>query len=157
MPEIFGSYRPGLPLGSSSWQWNLLNVGYNHQSNGRSDVLTRSWDRVYAEFGVERTNLALLARVWYPFNDDDNPDIADYYGYGSLTAIYKLDGHSLSLMVRGNLSEGRGAGQLTWMSPKILGPLRAYVQAFTGYGETLLDYNWPQNTIGVGLALNDML
>ncbi len=156
MPEIFGSYRPGLALGRS-WQWNLINVGYNHQSNGRSDVLSRSWDRVYAEFGVERENIALLGRVWYPFNEDDNPDIADYYGYGSLTAIYKLNGHSFSLMLRGNLSERRGAGQLTWMSPKILGPLRAYVQAFTGYGETLLDYNWPQNTIGVGVALNDML
>ena len=45
-----------LALGSS-WQWNLLNVGYNHQSNGRSDVLSRSWDRVYAEFGTMRTSV----------------------------------------------------------------------------------------------------
>ena len=33
MPEIFGSFRPGVDIGG--WQWNLLNFGYTHQSNGR--------------------------------------------------------------------------------------------------------------------------
>jgi phospholipase A1 len=43
------------------------------------------------------------------------------------------------------------------MSPRILGPLRGYVQAFTGYGESMIDYNWNQSTIGFGIALNDAL
>ena len=156
MPEVFASYRPGLNLGG--FQWNLLNLGYNHESNGRSDPLSRSWDRIFAQFGIERGNLALLAKVWYPFNyDQDNPDITDYYGYGSIAAIYKWNSNSFSLTARGNLSQGKGAVQLTWMSPKLLGPLRAYVQGFSGYGESLIDYNWYQNTIGIGVALNDML
>jgi phospholipase A1 len=156
MPELFASYRPGLEWGG--WRWNLLNVGYNHQSNGRTDTLSRSWDRIIATFGVERENFALLAKVWYPFNyEDDNPDIKDYYGYGSLTGIYKWRDHSFSLMVRGNVREGKGAAELTWMSPRLLGPLRAYVQGFAGYGESLIDYNWNQNTIGIGVAINDAL
>jgi phospholipase A1 len=43
------------------------------------------------------------------------------------------------------------------MSPTVLGPLRAYVEAFSGYGDSLIDYNWYQNTIGIGVALNDYL
>jgi phospholipase A1 len=156
MPEVFVSYRPGIQLGAL--QWNLLNVGYTHQSNGRTDTLSRSWDRIVATFGFERENFALLAKAWYPFNyRDDNPDITDYYGYGSLTGIYKWRGHSFSLMARGNVSKGKGAAELTWMSPRLLGPLRAYVQGFTGYGESMIDYNWNQSTIGFGVALNDAL
>jgi phospholipase A1/A2 len=156
MPELFVSYRPGLELGG--FHWNLLNVGYNHQSNGRSDLLSRSWDRIIATFGIERGDFALLAKAWYAFNyEEDNPDIARYYGYGSLTGIYKWRDHSFSLMVRGNPGTGKGAAELTWMSPRLLGPLRAYVQGFAGYGESLIDYNWNQRTIGAGIALNDAL
>jgi phospholipase A1 len=157
MPELFVSYRPGIDLGGG-FHWNLLNVGYTHQSNGRSDTLSRSWDRIIATFGFERANFALLAKAWYPFNyREDNPDITDFYGYGSLTGIYKWRDHSFSLMARGNLSKGKGAAELTWMSPRLLGPLRAYIQGFTGYGESLIDYNWNQSTIGAGIALNDAL
>jgi phospholipase A1 len=157
MPELFVSYRPGIDLGHG-FKWNLLNVGYTHESNGRSDILSRSWDRIIATFGVEREDFAVLAKVWYAFNyKEDNPDIADYYGYGSLTGIYKWRGNSFSLMLRGNPGTGKGAAELTWMSPRLLGPLRAYVQGFTGYGESLIDYNWNQRTIGIGVAINDAL
>jgi phospholipase A1 len=157
MPEAFVSHRPGIDLGGG-FHWNLLNVGYNHQSNGRTDILSRSWDRFIATFGVERGDLALLAKAWYPFNyDEDNPDIKDFYGYGSLTAIYKWRGHSFSLMGRGNVSKGKGAAQMSWTSPRLLGPIRGYVQAFTGYGESMIDYNWNQSTIGIGIAINDLL
>jgi phospholipase A1 len=159
MPEVLVSYRPGIEF----WgvHWNLLNLSFNHQSNGRTDLLSRSWNRIIATFGFERENFALLANAWYRIKEsddkDDNPDITDYYGYGSLTALYKWRDHSFTLMGRGNLSTGKGAAQFTWTSPRLLGPIRAYVQAFAGYGESLIDYNWNQNTIGAGIAINDEL
>jgi phospholipase A1 len=160
MPEAFVSYRPGVDLGGG-FRWNLLNVGLNHQSNGRTDSLSRSWNRAIATFGVERENFAVLASVWYRLKedeaDDDNPDITDYYGYGSLTAVYKWREHSFTLIGRGNVRTGKGAAQLAWMSPRLLGPIRAYAQAFSGYGESMIDYNWNQTTIGVGVAINDEL
>jgi phospholipase A1/A2 len=159
MPELMLSYRPDVSFGG--FHWRLFNFGYNHQSNGRADPISRSWDRLIAEFGIERGNFALLIRPWYRIQEDesqdDNPDIIDYYGYGDITAIYKWRGHSFSLMGRGNLSTEKGAAQFSWTSPPLLGPLRGYVQAFTGYGDSLIDYNWKQNAIGIGVTLNDLL
>jgi phospholipase A1 len=160
MPEIFVSYRPGvdLPLG---FKWNLVNFGYNHQSNGRTDSLSRSWDRLIASFGVERENLAVFADVWWRIPEstekDDNPDITDYYGHGGIGALYRWREDSFSAWLRGNVRTGKGAFQLGWTSPPILGPLRGYVQVFAGYGESLIDYNWRQTTIGAGVALSDGL
>jgi phospholipase A1 len=158
MPELFVSYRPGVDLGGG-FNWNLLNFGYNHQSNGRSDVLSRSWDRLFATFGVERENLALYGTVWYRLpessSQDDNPDITDYYGYGELTGLYRWQGNSFKLSARGNVATGKGSVQAGWFTPPLLGPLRGYVQVFSGYGESLIDYNWNQTTVGVGVALND--
>ncbi|SEP91143.1 phospholipase A1 [Ectothiorhodospira magna] len=158
MPELILSYRPELSLGG--FHWRLLNVGYNHQSNGRAEPLSRSWDRLFAEVGVERGDLVLNARVWHRVQEsdtrDDNPDITDYLGYGDLTAFWQRGGHSYTLMLRGRPATGKGAVQATWMSPPILGPLRAYTQVFSGYGESMIDYNWRQNTLGFGLALSDL-
>jgi len=156
-PEVFVTYNPALSFGG--FDWRLLNVGYNHQSNGRSDPISRSWDRLVAEFGIERGDFALLVRPWVVIDDggDDNPDITDYMGWGDITATYKWEGHSFTVMGRGNPETGKGTAQLTWMSPPVLGPLRAYVEAFSGYGDSLIDYNWYQNTIGVGVSLNDYL
>ncbi|MBK1717049.1 phospholipase A [Thiocystis violacea] len=159
MPELMVSYRPGLSLGG--FNWNLLNVGLNHQSNGRSDPTSRSWNRLIAEIGIERGNFALLVRPWYRIeedvDEDDNPDILDYYGHGDITAVYKWRGNSFTLMGRGNPQTDKGAAQFTWTTRPILGPLRGYVQAFTGYGDSLIDYNWKQSSIGIGVILNDLL
>jgi phospholipase A1 len=159
MPELILSYKPALQWGDL--QWNLLNVAFNHQSNGRTDTISRSWNRLIASFGVEQGNLGILARLWWRIpessDSDDNPTISDYYGWGDLSAIYKWRGQSFSASIRGNPGTGKGAGQMTWTSAPLLGPLRAYVKLFSGYGETLIDYNWNQSTIGIGVTLNDWL
>ncbi|HXV09560.1 MAG TPA: phospholipase A [Burkholderiales bacterium] len=157
MPEVFASYRPEGNF--AGFDWKLLNFGFNHQSNGRADPLSRSWNRIFAEVGVERSNLALTLRGWYRVPEsadkDDNPDITDYYGYTELNALYRWRGNSFSLMGRGNFSTGKGAVQLAWFSRPILGPLRGYLQIFSGYGESMIDYNWNQTTVGIGVAVND--
>jgi len=160
MPEIFVSYGPDLDLGAG-WRLGVINAGFNHQSNGRTDFLSRSWNRLFVEGGVENGNLAIFGKLWYRLPeddaDDDNPDITDYYGHGAVSALYRWRGHSFLASARGNISKGKGAFQFGWTSPPILGPLRGYVQVFTGYGESMIDYNWNQTTIGAGVALNDGL
>ena len=159
MPELKVAWRPQWSFGG--FDWRLLSLGYTHESNGRSDPISRSWDRLVAEIGLERDNFALLIRPWIRLDDsssdEDNPDITDYYGYGDITAVYKWRGHSFTLMARGNPAEEKGAIRASWMTPKLIGPLRGYLVGFSGYGDTLIDYNFRQNAISIGVALNDVL
>jgi phospholipase A1 len=159
MPELFGSFRPGVELGG--FDFNLLNFGFTHQSNGRADPISRSWDRLFVEGGFERDNLALIVRAWTRVRpgdyEDDNPDITDYLGYGQVTALYRHGEDTFTLMGRGNLATGKGAAQFTWASRPVLGPMRVYFQLFSGYGESLIDYDWNQTTVGLGVTLNDQL
>jgi phospholipase A1 len=146
----------------------MINVGINHQSNGRSGSQSRSWNRLYAEFILEKDHFYLSAKPWWriPEEDksnpqdttgDDNPDISDYMGYGEVIGLYELKRHRLGFMLRNILpSPYRGAVQLDWSLP-LRNKVRGYVQYYNGYGETLLDYNYYSNRIGIGVMLIDWL
>lgn len=159
MPEAILSWRADRDV--VGLRWRTLNLGFNHQSNGRAEPQSRSWNRLYAEFGLERGNFALLVRPWFRIKEsadkDNNPDITDFYGHGDVTALYKWHGHTFTLMGRGNPRTGKGAAQFSWSTRPLVGAFRGYVQIFSGYGESLIDYNWRQTTLGFGLALNDDL
>lgn len=137
----------------------LLGVTLNHQSNGRSDPFSRSWNRVMLNVGLERDNFALMIRPWYRFEedevDDNNPEITDYLGHGDITANYKWKDHNFSLMARHSLKGGddsHGALQFDWAFP-LSGPLRGHLQIFDGYGESLIDYNHKATYVGLGVSL----
>jgi len=152
-PEVFTTWRTGVDL--LGWRWQVVNLGFVHQSNGRSEPLSRSWNRLYAQFGFERGDLAVYLRPWVRVeadDNDDNPDIEDYLGHGDLRVQWRRNGHDLALMGRFAFDEQRGAIGLDWHYP-LVGDLKAYLQLFHGYGESLVDYNHRQTTVGLGLSL----
>lgn len=149
------------------WTFLGMRVRYaslalNHQSNGRADPISRSWNRLYGELGLERGNFALMIRPWWriPENDedDDNPNITSYVGRGEVTGVYVWNRHQFGARARSNfsLNDTRGSLLADWSFP-LVGALRGYVQFFTGYGESMIDYNWRQTTIGAGVLLTDRL
>lgn len=159
-PEFFVSFDTDVDvLGLKN---RAVSLGVVHQSNGRgSEDLSRSWNRAYANFILERGPLGLSIKPWYRFpedrDDDNNPNIERYYGYGEVRAAYKYREQVFAAMGRNNLrADGnKGALELSWSFP--LGRVRGLVQYFAGYGETLLDYNHSQQRIGVGVMLSDWL
>lgn len=146
------------------FQNNVSAIGLSHMSNGQGGTLSRSWNRIYAAIALERGNLVFMLRPWIrieeDLEDDDNPDITDYYGHGELWMAYKYKKHIFSLMSRNNLESGfsLGAVELGWSFPFFGYPfLKGYIQYFSGYGESLIDYNQYVNRIGFGLQLTDIL
>lgn len=154
-PELIFTYG----LENRARGLKLVNLGFVHQSNGRSAPESRSWNRVYLQGGWEWGQLTLLARAWASFNKEDNPDIGDYAGRAD--AVLRWDSadrtQMVSLLLRSNLrgSESRGFAQLDWRPLRLSRSMGLHLQATTGYGESLIDYNFKQTTFGIGVSVVD--
>ena len=141
----------------------LLALGLNHQSNGGGEPFSRSWNRVVLQVGLERGRYTLLLRPWLRIPEsrasDDNPDINGSLGNGEVLLIFGHKSHVASVQVRSPFLPHPflgGSVQGDW-SFTISGPLKAHLQLFHGFGESLLDYNHEQTTIGLGVSLLDWL
>jgi len=135
----------------------LMTFGFNHQSNGRNDPISRSWNRLFANFIFEKGKFAFGIKPWIIVGDKiGNEDIQDYMGNFEFRGVYKVNRHTIGLMLRNNLQSGfsKGTFQVDWSFP-IYQRVRGYAQYFNGYGESLIDYNVHNNTLGVGLAFTD--
>ena len=157
-PELLLNFRTNYNL--LGLRGRFINVGFNHQSNGRSEPLSRSWNRVVANFGFERDSFVVILNTWYRIPEkergDDNPGMGSFLGYGQINVHYQRDGHLVGIIVRNNLRGrgNKGAVQLDWSFPlaRFLG---GYVQYFNGYGESLIDYRASANRIGAGFILKE--
>jgi phospholipase A1 len=156
-PEVMLVFRNSWSL--AGWHGRMLGIGVNHQSNGRADPISRSWNRVVMNIGADRGDWALMLRPWWripdPRDEDENPGIADYVGRGDLTLVRRWNEHEFALMARHSLRTGshsRGATQFDWGFP-INRTLRGHVQVFDGYGESLIDYDHRAWYLGVGVSL----
>jgi phospholipase A1 len=148
------------------WRLRLGAVGLVHQSNGQSQPLSRSWNRAYLMLGAERDDIQVYGRVWRRIAEsggDDNPRISDFIGRGELSVrwnpsrdnIFVLTGrHSLK-------SQGHGSMRLEWFRTLadtgwgVPSGLRLHAALFSGYGDTLLDYNRQRTVLSLGFSLVD--
>ncbi|MEM0909736.1 MAG: phospholipase A [Pseudomonadota bacterium] len=163
-PELFYIAPTDITLFGGKTSFML---GIEHQSNGRSQLLSRSWNRVYAGMFWEKGNLAISLKPWYRLEEDekqfefdpdgdDNPDIEDFYGKFELGAVYRWGELEFTALGRRNFSTKNGAIRLGLTFP-LWGKLRGYAVGFDGYGDSLIDYNYKQTRFGLGIALNSFL
>ncbi len=157
-------------------KYNLKGIkfGYRHESNGQEGYRSRSWNRLFAVTIWQWDNLFMFLQGWYRIpedkkgeafyngtnpNDkgDDNPDILDYMGYGDLRFRYFYGKNQINLMLRNNLhlKHNRGALLANWTTPFFNSENTFwYVKLFTGYGESLIDYNRNITKLSLGFAFS---
>lgn len=152
---------------SGDWRVRYAGLALTHHSNGQSLPLSRSWNRATLMLGAERGPLQLHGRVWRRLPEDapadDNPGITDFIGRAELRAEWQAGGGNLwALTARHSLRrEARGSWRLEWfrsLSDKDTGSpggLQLHTQLFTGYGDSLLDYNRRRTMFSIGVSLVD--
>lgn len=166
------NYQPEMfyinPLGRSFFGANTsIGFGLEHQSNGQVQGLSRSWNRLYANFILDYGGFVVNLRPWYripekPKEDvteaegDDNPDIHSYMGHGDLTIGWQAGDFELETLMYGNPKTGKGGIRLGMTYP-LFAKFRGYIEYFNGYGDSLIDYNHFQQRVGLGVALTNLL
>jgi phospholipase A1 len=159
-PEIIA--MRALPWKSASIDASYVALSVVHESNGRGESLSRSWNRVIGEVAFEAGPWVVHLRPWARVDtasgaNDDNPDIQDFVGRGEAIVAFRKAGHVVTFTGRHTLRSGansRGSARLDWAFP-VVGHLNGHLQLFSGYGESLIDYNHRQTTLGVGVSFFD--
>ncbi|MBU5616830.1 phospholipase A [Psychrobacter sp. TAE2020] len=158
-PEIFLTQpvTANLPFGG---RLRMLGLGAMHHSNGKSEPVSRSWNRIYLMGGAEWGKFSIVPRIWARVKNEDessedNADIEDFMGHGDVKFLYDLPKQqSISGTLRYNTSTNKGAAQIDYVYP-LTKNVNGYVQLFQGYGESIIDYNHETTAVGVGIVLND--
>jgi phospholipase A1 len=166
-PELILSYNKAWSIFGLPFKSSFLSL--NHQSNGQSGTLSRSWNRLISGLTFQHDDLVWRAEIWWRLPEDtkqsltdakgdDNPNIERHVGQGQIGFLWKSSrNHNLQLALRNNLrSNNRGSLKLGWSFP-LPNRLRGYLQLFNGYGESLAGYNRHSSRIGVGILLTDWL
>jgi len=151
-PEAFVEF----PISDRKSMFGLRSVtfGYAHESNGQPNTegitfstsqtlenLSRSINYLYLKTRLQHDALITDLTLGYPISDlSDNPDIIDYIGYTKIKFSYFLEENMFTFMARGNFETGKGAVEGTYSYPLIKNT-NLYIKIFSGYGESLIDYN----------------
>ena len=169
-PEIFMAVPSSKNL-DEKYGFKGLRYGYLHESNGQDGYRSRSWNRLQITGLWQWDNLFLASRVWYRIPEklksdnyyhgnafkadgtetdpneigDDNPNIENYMGFGDLTFHYLYGKSQFASVLRYNFGSGekhRGAAELNWSYPFFHSKnMFWYAKVFSGYGESLIDYD----------------
>ncbi|TXH04570.1 MAG: phospholipase [Nevskiaceae bacterium] len=160
-PELFYRWAPAI-----AWlnHWGT-DAGFEHESNGRGLPESRSWNRIYiAPFQAKGKYLVYL-KFWYRLPErrktgptdaegDDNPDIQRYVGHAEFQVQRQFFDRQLAhLTVRANPATGKGSVALNYSVPSRDGSLFYCLNVFSGYGESLIDYNRPITRVGIGVMM----
>jgi len=165
-PEIFVIF----PMGDKEvYGLKTLEFGYSHHSNGQGNIdktdnadqypnlynRSRSINKLYTKFTFQHGSLIWDLNLWTRIgNLEDNPDIMDYYGYGSIHTMYFYKKSLFDLTFRLNPIKLKGALEFSYSYPTFIDGVYLYTKIFTGYGESLIDYNTNLTKYSVGISFS---
>ena len=153
------NYRPELFVEFPLKYRNLINLkfGFLHDSNGKDNELSRSWNRLYIASEFEFDKLTITPRLFQriPDSKDDNPNIQNYKGRGDINLKYNMDnGAIFQAVFTNNLKidkTNKSSLELGYLYP-IKNGFYLYLSGFSGYSKSLQSYDRYQNSINLGIA-----
>lgn len=154
---------------SSSFKLRSIKLAIAHKSNGQPNTedislngeplgnLSKSINYIYTTFRIQHdtliTDLTLLGPLGREVNLSDNPDLMDYWGYSKIKFTYFYKQHMYTMMLRGNFQTGKGAAEMTYSYP-LQDNTNLYIKLFTGYAESLIDYNRNLSKASIGFSFS---
>lgn len=149
------SYRPSLywqgKLEGPKWLPQTWKSGYEHESNGKEGEDSRSIDTLFLEPRwqhefADGSVLSFNPRIRAYLDKEDNPDIQRYRGFVNWGGQYGWnDGWKLSLnYLQGTAGYATAQFDASYpLGTEVFSNIGSFIhfQYFTGYGETLLNYD----------------
>jgi len=178
-PEIF--YRRRFGYSERIKGRPGLQAGFEHESNGRGPTvdeygnnvnMSRSWDRgyVWAWWKNGREGPFVIGLKWWQRKKeqdkrdplaplgDDNPQIEDFTGKGEFYLGFSTSERAgLLIMMRKGRRDHHGTVRMEYIFNS--GIEGGYMQLiyFSGYGESLIDYDRRVERYGLGMSFHGML
>ena len=128
-----------------------MRFGLEHESNGGDAANSRSINTVFIRPEwhhrfANRHEIQFMPKLYNYLEKDENPDIQQYRGYVDWQLRYDAAGEWVGTLIGRYGTSGKGSVQVD-LSKRArdlrFGPVGGYfhLQYFTGYGESILDYN----------------
>jgi phospholipase A1 len=152
----------------SIFHMRSLKVAMAHKSNGQPDTseipefngfnLSKSINYFYGTLRLQHDTLITDLTLLTPFPGaatlSDNPDLMKYLGYTKVKFTYFYNKNMFTLMMRGNLDSMRGAVEATYSYPLRKHKSYLYMKLFSGYVESLVDYNKNITKFSIGVSFS---
>jgi len=159
----------------------MARFSISHQSNGQGDITeivdtnisvegegvqqswfesrSRSWNYLSAMVVMQHKSLFIGLKGWYRLpedpKEDDNPDLIDYIGQGELFFLYPYHKAFIKGLLRHNIETGKGSMELSYSYPFAHQEnVYWFAKVFSGYGETLIDYNNYITKFAIGFSFS---
>lgn len=159
-PEVM--FVMPLRMSIGDLKWRMLQVSLNHQSNGKEQVLSRSWNRLILTTSYEWRDFVFYTKTAFRLKEkaeeDENSSIGQHIGRFEFMMAYNAGGgHTFAISTRNNLSFKHNRNYLTgqYVFP-IFGDLKGVLQVAHGYGDSMIEYNHKQTSIGLGVVLLEL-
>jgi len=153
-PELFVTIPTS--IGGEKIFLKAVRFAFAHQSNGRGGEEERSWNYLSASSYFQYKLLFTELKFWHrlPDTTDYNPKLIDYMGYGHLRFLLPYKEHIAQLILKGNF-KNHGSVELNYSHPTLSREdLFLYIKIFSGYGESLINYDEYINKIGIGFSIS---
>jgi len=152
----------------SIFQMRSLKFAIAHKSNGQPNTtdiaefggfnISKSINYFYSTLRLQHKTLITDLTLMAPFpgsdNLSDNPDLMKYLGYTKVKFSYFYNENMFTFMLRGNLDTLKGAVEATYSYPIREHKSYLYVKFFSGYVESLIDYNKNITKFSIGVSFS---